>query len=322
MSTASDASHARGIGARSANPGAASTFHRPETKALVHGTGLGCWPAAPAQRVGHTSHPSKRPAPLKLRAPLLPTPAGSRAPLGTRPRAHPLQRTSALWDSTPRAGDLVWPCALRPGSHGGWGDSCRPLHEPRPPHGHGAAGLAAALPAPLLPGARPLPRPAPGHALLLASHSLRSISRGSATSSLNSHSAIRDCACSGSRYTFFSSAGGFFPLGFALDFLPREGSVGRRVASAGVGAPLGVPQRRLRRCCSRQLPGEGEAALCPCCARVRGPCPDQQSRAATMRGTAGCRTTAEAWRHRAKPGTLGPRRLGGGPTGRHPRVRH
>lgn len=60
------------------------------------------------------------------------------------------------------------------------------------------------------------------HALLLASHSLRSISRGSTTSSLNSKSVILDLVCSGSRYTFFSSAAGFLPLGLALDFLPTE----------------------------------------------------------------------------------------------------
>lgn len=62
----------------------------------------------------------------------------------------------------------------------------------------------------------------PAHSLLLASHSLRSISRGSITSSLNSKSVILDLVCSGSRYTFFSSPAGFLPLGFALDFLPRE----------------------------------------------------------------------------------------------------
>lgn len=66
------------------------------------------------------------------------------------------------------------------------------------------------------------PRPLHPHALLLASHSLRSISRGSTTSSLNSKSVILDLVYSGSRYIFFSSAAGFFPLGFALDFLQER----------------------------------------------------------------------------------------------------
>lgn len=128
------------------------------------------------------------------------------------------------------------------------------------------------------PGAAP-----PPHALLLASHSFRSISRGSTTSSLNSQSVILDLAYSGSRYTFFSSAAGFFPLGFALDFLPREGSTGQRTANADVEATAGPPQtsgaapavqgdftgisqRHHRRFCSHRelvlsLPSPGESGV-------------------------------------------------------------
>lgn len=64
-----------------------------------------------------------------------------------------------------------------------------------------------------------------GNSLLLASHSLRSISLGSTTSSLRSKSTTRIFVYSSSKYCFFSSAGGFFPFGFAFDFLQhrREG---------------------------------------------------------------------------------------------------
>lgn len=60
-------------------------LHLPQTgdEGPAHRMGLGCLPAALARRVGHTSHLSERPGPLKLRAPLLPTPAGSGVPLGT-----------------------------------------------------------------------------------------------------------------------------------------------------------------------------------------------------------------------------------------------
>lgn len=58
-----------------------------------------------------------------------------------------------------------------------------------------------------------------GHSLLLASHSLRSISLGSTTSSLRSKSTTRIFVYSCSKYCFFSSVGGFFPFGFVLDFL-------------------------------------------------------------------------------------------------------
>ena len=58
--------------------------------------------------------------------------------------------------------------------------------------------------------------------LLLASHSLRSISLGNTTSSLRSKSTTRTLVHSASRYCFFSSVGGFFPLGFVLDFLLIE----------------------------------------------------------------------------------------------------
>lgn len=60
------------------------------------------------------------------------------------------------------------------------------------------------------------------HSLLLASHSLRSISLGSTTSSLRSKSTTRIFVNSGSKYCFFSSAGGFFPFGFVFDFLQHR----------------------------------------------------------------------------------------------------
>lgn len=59
------------------------------------------------------------------------------------------------------------------------------------------------------------------YSLLLASHSLRSISLGSTTSSLRSKSTTRIFVYSSSRYCFFSSAG-FFPFGFAFDFLQKK----------------------------------------------------------------------------------------------------
>ena len=102
----------------------------------------------------------------------------------------------------------------------------------------------------------PSPRP---HALLLASHSLRSISRGSTTSSLNPKSVILDLAYSGSRYTFFSSVAGFFPLGLALDFLRREERQGSRRRQAW------RPQARLRGA------AQGLQLLGPWCGR-KPPC--------------------------------------------------
>lgn len=60
------------------------------------------------------------------------------------------------------------------------------------------------------------------YSLLLASHSLRSISLGSTTSSLRSKSTTRIFVYSSSKYCFFSSAGGFFPFGFVFDFLQRR----------------------------------------------------------------------------------------------------
>lgn len=116
------------------------------------------------------------------------------------------------------------------------------------------------VPAPGVPGAtRGRPAPPRPHALLLASHSLRSISRGSTTSSLNPKSVILDLAYSGSRYTFFSSAAaGFFPLGLALDFLRREVRQGSRQRQACRpqaqlrGAPRGLQLLRPR--CGRKLP--------------------------------------------------------------------
>lgn len=60
------------------------------------------------------------------------------------------------------------------------------------------------------------------HLLLLASHSLRSISLGSTTSSLRSTSITRIFVYSNSKYCFFSSAGGFFPFGFVFDFLQHR----------------------------------------------------------------------------------------------------
>lgn len=60
------------------------------------------------------------------------------------------------------------------------------------------------------------------HSLLLASHSLRSISLGSTTSSLRSKSTTRIFVYSSSKYCFFSSAGGFFPFGFVFDFLQHR----------------------------------------------------------------------------------------------------
>lgn len=67
------------------------------------------------------------------------------------------------------------------------------------------------------------------HSLLLASHSLRSISLGSTTSSLRSKSTTRTFVNSGSKYCFFSSAGGFFPFGFVLDFLEYRRQEGRLI---------------------------------------------------------------------------------------------
>lgn len=66
------------------------------------------------------------------------------------------------------------------------------------------------------------PRGQVGHSLLLASHSLRSISLGSTTSSLRSKSTTRIFVYSCSKYCFFSSVGGFFPFGFVLDFLQHK----------------------------------------------------------------------------------------------------
>lgn len=62
--------------------------------------------------------------------------------------------------------------------------------------------------------------------LLLAIHSLRSISCGNETSCLNSKSVTRTRVYSGSRYSFFSSEAGFLPFGLAFDFLQERQKVG------------------------------------------------------------------------------------------------
>lgn len=156
------------------------------------------------------------------------------------------------------------------------------------------------------------------HALLLASHSFRSISRGSTTSSRNSQSVIRDLAYSGSKYTFFSSAAGFFPLGFALDFLPREGAcVTSRHAQAW------RPQLGPRRQVGLSLPVRGAKGVtqAPREPGVRGshpmpvlslpPWPNQQSQLATARERVGSGDTSQRpvimepnlglWAHRGVP---------------------
>ena len=134
--------------------------------------------------------------------------------------------------------------------------------------------------------------PARPHALLLASHSLRSISRGSTTSSLNPKSVILDLVYSGSRYTFFSSATGFFPLGLALDFLRREGSAGSRQVQAW--RPRAGPGDEQCRGTPRglQLPWAQaweEAALRPC-----PPLPPSGAQTWNP-GRAGSSGTTEGW---------------------------
>lgn len=153
------------------------------------------------------------------------------------------------------------------------------------------------------------------HSLLLASHSFRSISRGSTTSSLNSQSVILDLAYSGSRYTFFSSAAGFFPLGFALDFLPREGSTGQRTANADVEATAGPPETSGAVPASPGglqggLPETPQEILFPLEARAvpaitRGLRPDQQSCPATARG-GGVQTPARGPTSRSQAWNSGP----------------
>lgn len=93
-------------------PWGGPTFRRPETKALVHGMGLGCWPAAPAQRVGHTARPSERPGPRSYQhqlgpgrpwaACLEPAPLEEPAPCGALPPEQ------ATWCGTPSPWPARW----------------------------------------------------------------------------------------------------------------------------------------------------------------------------------------------------------------------
>lgn len=116
-----------------------------------------------------------------------------------------------------------------------------------------------------LPALQLLDPPPHPHALLLASHSLRSISRGSTTSSLNSKSVILDLVCSGSKYTFFSSEAVFLPFGLALDFLPRKkGCHGHHMSQCGpkpqglIKSDAGKERDHQRPDCSGQLSGQSK----------------------------------------------------------------
>lgn len=183
------------------------------TTATRNGTpfpGLGA--ASTYHRQSHTSQ-RRAPALEAGRQPLL---CGPGWQLGQRQGG---QRARGHRDRVPSAGGGAGAPSVTLNPRPAWQAEVRstlPSRGPRPSHDLGTAGLAATLPPRRHSPARP------GHALLLASHSLRSISRGSTTSSLKPTSVILDLVYSGSRYIFFSSAAGFFPLGFALDFLPER----------------------------------------------------------------------------------------------------
>lgn len=102
VAATSDAACARGT---ALGPRTLGQPHFPQTRdegpGARHGPGvLACSP----RTEGGAHGPSQREA----RAPLLPTPAGSGAPLGSLPGARPPRRTSSLRGSATRAGDLVW----------------------------------------------------------------------------------------------------------------------------------------------------------------------------------------------------------------------